>query len=383
MLHETLRGNGFPVNFDFITTQSALDQLLDDVEGASELALDTEFERVRTYHPRLCLIQLAFGTRVVCIDALAELDLGQFWRFLADSPATKVMHAGRQDLELAYTESKRVLDSPAMPKPYVDTQIAAGLLGIGEQVSYAHLVEAHMQVTLAKAHTRTDWTRRPLDPAQLDYAADDVRYLLPVWAKLREQLHAREREHWVTEDSAALIAPELYAVDTSDAWRRVKGARRLPPEPLALLKRLAAWRESQALRRDKPRQWILKDQVLLSLIERRPDSVRTLQRHRDLPAAVARRHGDDLFELLTRPFDSEEVKPPRTYTPVDEGLVRKLMEELRTIAEQEEVCATAIASRREVEQFSRGDDGSRLQSGWRRDFVGESLARTRAAYSAA
>ncbi|MEM9383567.1 MAG: ribonuclease D [Pseudomonadota bacterium] len=362
-----------PMNFDFITTQLALDDLLSDAAGSEEIALDTEFERVRTYHPRLCLIQLAFGTRVACIDALAELDLGAFWQFLADSTATKVMHAGRQDLELAHTESRRALGEPVMPVPYVDTQIAAGLLGIGEQVSYAHLVQERQQITLPKAHTRTDWTKRPLDPAQLDYAADDVRYLLPVWAQLREELRERGREHWVSEDSAALIDPDLYEVDTSEAWRRVKGARRLRPEALALLKRLADWRETRALERDKPRQWVLKDEVLLSLAQRRPDSLRTLQRNRDLPAAVVRRHGEELFALLCEPFAAHEVEPPRSYTPVDEPLVRKLMANLRSLAEQENVCATSIASRRDIEQFSRGHNHTRLERGWRREFVGEGL----------
>ncbi|MEO0421119.1 MAG: ribonuclease D [Pseudomonadota bacterium] len=370
-----------PVNFDFITTQPDLDELLKEAAVAKEIALDTEFERVRTYHPRLCLIQLAFDTRVACIDALAELDLGPFWRFLADSPAIKVMHAGRQDLELAYTESRRALGQPLMPSPYIDTQIAAGLLGIGEQVSYAHLVQERQEITLPKAHTRTDWTQRPLDPAQLDYAADDVRYLLPVWAQLRDELRERDREHWVVEDSAALIDPELYEVDTSEAWRRVKGARRLRPEPLALLKRLADWRESRALERDKPRQWVLKDDVLLGLAQRRPDSLRSLQRHRDLPAAVVRRHGDELYELLCTPFADEEVEPPRTYTPVDEPLVRKLMAQLRALAERENVCATAIASRRDIEQFSRGHSSSRLERGWRSEFVGESLRAVRAEFA--
>lgn len=376
-----MRRSACHLTFDLITTQRSLDALLDEAGRAPAIALDTEFERIRTYFPRLCLIQIAFDTQVVCIDALADLDLTPLWRFLAVTPATKVMHSGRQDLELVYVESAHALGQPTMPAPYVDTQIGAGLLGIDEQISYAALVEALLGVSLAKGHTRTDWTQRPLGTEQLDYAADDVRYLLPVWEALRERLEARARRAWVEEDSAALLHPALYEVDTEAAWRRVKGARRLPPAALAVLKRLAAWREREAVSRNKPRQWILRDDALVALAQSRPKHLAALRQQDAVPAAAVRRYGDELVALVAPPADAAETATPSAPpTPPDETLVRALMETLRAHARDAGICATSIASRREIEQFSRGDGSTRLQRGWRRTFIGEALEAVRAAH---
>lgn len=369
------------MDFELITAQAPLEALLGEAHGTAAIALDTEFERIRTYHPRLCLVQLAFDDRVVCVDGLAELDLTPLWRFLADSEATKVMHAGRQDLELIFAESRRMLGQPAMPAPFADTQIAAGLLGIGEQISYAALARAVLDVDLAKEQTRTDWTRRPLDADQLAYAADDVRYLLPLWHRLQGRLEESARRSWVDEDSAALLDHSLYEVDTAGAWRRVKGAGRLPAHQRALLQRLATWRETQALARDKPRQWIARDDVLLALARTPPRDVAALRRRQDVPAPIARRYGEALVTLLERPVAPEDSATGATsVTPPDETLVRALLKELRARATQANVCPTAIASRKEVEQFAREARETRLDRGWRRAFVGEALAAIRDAY---
>ncbi len=371
------------MSFDYVTTQAALAGLLDELRQAPIIALDTEFERVRTYYPKLCLIQLSTGTRVSCIDTLAQLDLAPLWRLLADTAAPKIMHAGRQDLEIIHLESGRSLGESLMPSPFVDTQVAAGLLGIDEQISYAALVEKELGIALAKAHTRTDWTRRPLDEEQLAYAADDVRYLGAVWDVLHTRLQARGRTGWVEADSEALLDPALYAVDLSDAWKRVKGARRLPPSALARLRRLADWRERRAVAADRPRQWVLRDETLIALAQRPPDSEQQLRQVPGLPPALARRQGTTLLELVRDCGDAETSTSPPPPAIADDRLVKRLLAELRAVAQRESICPTALATRREVEALATGRRRGRLLDGWRHDVVGRALEQIRTDWEAA
>jgi ribonuclease D len=362
------------LSFRYVATADELARLVDTLDAAAFVGMDTEFERVRTYFPRLCLVQLAIDDAISCIDALALPDLGTLWKALAASPALKVLHAGRQDLELVHRESTRTLGHATMPTPLVDTQIAAGLLGIDEQASYAALVERQLGISLAKAQTRTDWTQRPLTDEQLQYAADDVRYLQPVWASMRQQLQALDREAWVVEDCAPLTLAETYEVDEEAAWKRVKGARRLNGNALAAVQGLAAWRERQAITRDKPRQWVLRDEVLLALAEQRPQNARALRQVRGMPAAFAARHGGDLLAVLTDTATTPHQPVAARRIP-DEARVRELLKEIRQIAERESLATSALGTRREIEGLVLGRRDSRLLRGWRREVAGDALLR--------
>jgi ribonuclease D len=366
--------SGTPLSFDYAATAEAITELQHAIGAAAFVALDTEFERVRTYYSKLCLIQLAVDGRVTCVDALAPVDLGPLWLALADSPATKIIHAGRQDLELIHHESARTLQCPTLPHPIIDTQVAAGLLGIDEQISYAALVENELGERLAKGQTRTDWTRRPLTPEQLDYAADDVRFLVPVWQSLERRLDALGRREWIEADCEALTDTTSYAIDTAEAWRRVKGARRLRAPALARLQRLASWREAQAMSRNKPRQWIVRDDVLLTLADRAPTSVGALRAIRDMPVPVVDRYAGPLLELLS-PIDGDAGPGSDNSRPQipDDSLVKRMLALLREIAEREQLCPSVLATRREVERLVAGRRDVRLMQGWRRGVAGERL----------
>jgi ribonuclease D len=364
------------VSFHYADRPEALEDILAAIGDARDVALDTEFERIRTYYPKLCLVQLAVDGRVSCIDALAIEDLGPLWQALSDSRATKVLHSGRQDLELIHRESCRSLGHAILPRPLIDTQIAAGLLGIDEQISYAGLVDHELGISLPKGQTRTDWTRRPLTEDQLEYAADDVRHLVPMWRSLERRLEAGGRREWVAADCAALTEPSLYEIALADAWRRVKGARRLPPRAMAVLKRLAEWREVQAMKRDKPRQWIVKDETLMAIAEQRPADLHTLEKLPGMPRGVVGRYGRPLLELIAGAGDAAPaddgamVSPP---TIPDDRTVRRLLARVRKIAEREAVCPSMLATRREIERLVLGRRDVRLLEGWRRDLAGADI----------
>jgi ribonuclease D len=356
-----------------VATSAELLQALERLAAGDFVALDTEFMRESTYYPKLCLIQAATADYCAVIDPLALSDLEPLWQFLGDRRRTKVLHAARQDLEVMAT----ALRGAALPGPIFDTQIAAALLGHPAQIGYGSLVAERLGHTLAKGHTRTDWTRRPLTPEQLEYAADDVRYLAPLYLDLRDALAAANRLDWLHEETRELEQLDLHRTDPEAAWRRLKGLDRMPPQQRATAKLLAQWRETAAIKHDKPRGWILADDVLREIAERMPATTAELERIRNLPPGVARRRGDEIMSLIERGKqdavnEAAASTPPRPQ-PQELALVTKLMNLARDRALAAKINAETLATRRDVEQlvFSRRAD--HLLSGWRREIIGEPL----------
>ena len=352
--------------------------------GASEfIALDTEFMRESTYYPVLCLIQAATPDACVIIDPLAVKELQALWTLLDDRRRLKVLHAARQDLEVM-SQAPR-LPTPARPEnldsnipgPLFDTQLAAGFLGLPTQIGYGNLVTERLGHTLAKGHARTDWTRRPLSDEQLVYAADDVRYLVPLYANVRAALADNGRLEWLEEESRKLEDPALFRTEPADAWRRVKGLDRLKPAQRLAAKLLASWRESRAMKHDRPRGWILPDDALREIAERLPTTLDELGQLQTLPAGIVRKSGEDLIEIAAQARSDGDSEPPFTLPgkPEAEQLARvtKLMAFVRTQAEEMKIAPELLATRRDIEQlvFSGKTDG--IGSGWRRAVIGERL----------
>jgi len=355
-----------------VTTSAELLHALEQLRDAEFVALDTEFMRESTYFPKLCLVQMATPTHCALIDPLALPDLQPLWDFLNDPSRIKVLHAARQDLEVLSVAMRGALAGPIF-----DTQIAAALLGHPAQIGYGALVAARLDHQLEKGHTRTDWSRRPLSPAQLQYAEDDVRYLVPLYQNLRDALEAAGRTQWLYEETRELESPALHRTEPEAAWKRLKGLDRLRPEQRATAKLLAHWREEAAIKHDKPRGWILADDALREIAERMPGNVADLESVRTLPAGVVRRRGEELVALVTRGRELAQSEPAAFIPPKPEAqklaLVTKLMSLARTTAERMKISPEILATRRDVEQlvFSRRTD--RLGSGWRNDVVGARL----------
>lgn len=360
-----------------VTTSAELLHALEQLRDADFIALDTEFMRESTYFPKLCLVQMAAldpegATRCALVDPLAVPDLQPLWDFLNDRARIKVVHAARQDLEVLAVAMRGALQGPIF-----DTQIAAALLGLPAQIGYGALVAARLDRQLEKGHTRTDWSRRPLSPEQLQYAEDDVRYLAPLYQNLRDALQEAGRVPWLYEETRELESPALHRTEPEAAWKRLKGLDRLRPEQRATAKLLAHWREETAIKHDKPRGWILADDALREIAERMPGQSADLESIRTLPAGVVRRRGEELLALVTRGRELAQSEPAAFIPPKPEAqklaMVTKLMNIARTTAEEMKISPEVLATRRDVEQlvFSRRTD--RLSTGWRKAVIGDRL----------
>ncbi|MDH4133268.1 MAG: ribonuclease D [Gammaproteobacteria bacterium] len=351
---------------ELITAAAELSDLCRALESSDWIALDTEFLRERTYSARLCLVQVATPELIAIVDPLALESLAPLSALLNAPRPRKVLHAARQDLEVFHDIERRV------PAPIFDTQIAAAYLGYDDQIGYAALVAALTGVTLDKAHTRTDWSQRPLSAAQLQYAADDVRYLRPVYETLFERLESRHRLDWVEEDCLRLTDPALYANDPELAWRRLRGGGDLPPARQQALRALAVWREREAQERNLPRAWVVRDETLFDLVHREPSTAQELHGIRGLEDSARRRHGDKILAVLetARHADPVPLWPPHSpLLPGQAALVKQFMAAARTVAEAAELAPAVLATRRDIEQLVRGAALEDIFSGWRADML--------------
>jgi len=357
----------------FIDTAPALEAFCREIQGADWLALDTEFVREKTYYPRLCLIQVAAGQSLACIDPMALPDLGPLSALLHDPKVVKVVHAAHQDLEILFQATGKV------PAPIFDTQVAVSLLGHGDQIGYAKLVQVFLDIELDKGHARTDWSRRPLEIEQLRYAADDVRYLAKVYPMLLEALGEKGRVEWLTEDFENLSRESRYLPDPDNAWRKVKGQKYLKGVQFAVLQALTAWRERQAMSADLPRRWVLSDDVLTEIARRMPTEHGTLVKVRGLEDKTIARHGETLMALVREasalPPSSwpTPVGPSRGIGPEHEELLDVAMGILRHQARINDISPAAIATRKDVEALFRQDPGCNLLQGWRAKLAGHAI----------
>lgn len=334
------------------------------------LAVDTEFKRERTYYPELCLVQIAGQNEIGLIDMLAVSDLGPLTDLIGTAGPLKVFHAADQDIEVLH----QTLDT--IPAPVFDTQIAAALAGLGDQIGYAGLVEALTGTALAKAHTRTDWSKRPLSQQEMAYAADDVRYLAIIYPMLRDRLQSLGRMHWAEADSTALADAEHLAIQPHNAWQRVKAWRRLEPAEQQVLAALSQWREEQAMHDNRPRKWILSDDALVALAQSKPDNHQTLENIKSLPSKTARRHGAALLATigLAAQYPATPLAPAGE--PLDDAqkkCFKKARRALAICARVSGIPAPTLAKRKELEQLVAGQRDLPMLKGWRAEVAGETI----------
>lgn len=360
---------------DVITTTADLEALVAQLSGAEFLAVDTEFMREQTYYSQLCLVQISDGTHHAAIDPLApDIDLAGLWTLLADPKTVKVFHAAHQDLEIFLKEMG------TLPLPLFDTQVAAMVLGHGDQVGYDRLVRAVLKRDLDKSSRFTDWSRRPLSARQVSYALDDVIYLAEMYPKLCDDLDAKGRAHWLDDENARLVDPATYHTAPEDAWKRIK-VRNLKPPALRRMMHLASWRESEAQKRDLPRNRILRDETILDLAGSNPMNNAEFGKIRNFPGGANGKLVAPVLALLREvaAMPDSSLPEPKTEgrTPRPPAAVMELLRVLlKHITDKEGIAPRLIASADELEALALDDNAPvRAQSGWRHEIFGAAALR--------
>ena len=356
----------------FIDTEAELAKFCQHISDTTWMTLDTEFLRERTYYAQLCLIQVATADSIACIDPLAIDDLSPLLELIYQPDIAIVFHAARQDLELFYALRG------SLPPNVFDTQIAATVLGYGDQIGYGNLVKQCINIELDKAHSRTDWSKRPLDAGQIDYAADDVRYLRDVYHILLKELHEKNSLHWLDDDFESLTNSDTYEPDPAMMWKKIKGAGRLKGVQLAILQKLAEWREARAIESNRPRRWILKDEVMLDLAKLTPETTQKLSVIRGLESGTIQRHGKTLIDIVARAKAIPKTQWPTVKKPVflttqQDATVDAMVALLRKFCDEQAIAPAAVASRKDIERVVSGDPSVSLLHGWRNEIVGHHL----------
>jgi ribonuclease D len=356
-----------------ITDTDALGEFCARQMGSGFIAVDTEFMRERTYWPILCLVQIAGPEGAAAIDALApEIDLTPLLDLMANPTTLKVFHAARQDIEIFFNLSGTV------PAPLFDTQIAAMVCGFGDAVSYETLVAKLARASLDKSSRFTDWSHRPLTERQLRYALADVVHLRTVYEELQQRLALNGRATWFAEEMAELANPETYRSDPSEAWRRFRLRGRVDPRFFAVLRELAAWRETAARQRNLPRGRIMRDEAVLEIAAHAPRTIEGLARTRSLGKGVAEgKLGNEIIEAIERGLANVAALPPpepsRGEAPPGLGpLVELFRVLLKQRCEDHQVAQKLLASAEDLEAIAADDDAPvKALSGWRREIFGK------------
>lgn len=356
----------------YISTHLELKGFCERAAAFPAVAIDTEFLRERTYHPRLCLVQAATPDECAVIDPLAIDDLSPLAGLLTDPSVIKVFHACSQDMEVL-CHALGVL-----PAPIFDTQVAAAFLGERMQISYNALVHAFCGVSLPKSESLTDWSRRPLTDSQVEYAVDDVRYLIDAYAVIERRLAELGRVSWVADEIRPLTELSHYAPDPRLAYRRIKRINSCTRRQLGIARELAAWRERRAERQDVPRKWVMSDEVLIALIKRTPRDAGDFRRirgteqlsDRDVEAAMLAIDRGRSCPADRLPAAGHARRAP---SPETESVCDLMYALLRLVSERSGVATALIAGRDELLGYIDHPERSPLREGWRFELVGSLL----------
>ncbi|MEP0964258.1 MAG: ribonuclease D [Roseobacter sp.] len=362
-----------------ITTTEALAEFCKEAAQYEYVTVDTEFLRERTYYSKLCLIQLAMpgddDSTGCLVDPLSQgLSLEPLYELFRDTSVVKVFHAARQDLEIFFVDAK------VFPEPLFDTQVAAMVCGFGEQVGYETLVRRIAKQPLDKTSRFTDWSRRPLTDAQQKYALADVTHLRVIYEFLAGKLEQTGRDRWVQEELTVLTSPETYIIPPREAWRRVK-TRTNSPRFLAIVRELAAFRETHAQERNIPRNRVFKDDALVELASNKPKTHEELGRARLLLREA--RRGDIADGILAAVVagvacSAEDMPKPdrsREKLQVNPALADLLRVLLKAKTESAGVAAKLIAPTADLDAISAGMRDVPALNGWRREVFGEDALR--------
>lgn len=352
-----------PSDYPLVDDPLALRELTERLSDCPMLAIDTEFIREKTFYPELCVLQIATGEFAAAVDCLAAIDLRPLFAALLAADKTWLLHSARQDLEVLFNLAS------GLPQRLIDTQIAAALLGNPLQIGLQSMLQSTLGVSIAKEHTRADWSRRPLTDALLAYALDDVRFLPAAWAELRTRLVDVGRLAWFEEECERLLRLPIQP-DTAALFERTKGAGGLTGKRRSAAMALLDWRETRAQQSNRPRRWILSDDQLVRIAMALPSSPAALRDLPDLPEKLIARSGEAIVNAV-------QNAPATSDTPVvvapEKSEVRSLQSAVKERAASLGIQPELLATRKDINLIAIGQAPAYLIEGWRNAILGDLL----------
>ncbi len=356
-----------------IDTDEQLAAFAKRCQASSYMAIDTEFLREKTYFARLCLLQIAIEDEIAIIDPFPIKNLKVLVEPLTNPKIVKIFHACSQDMEILYH------DLGVVPSPVFDTQVAASIQGKLQQASYASLVSSYCNVPLQKKDSFTDWSRRPLRPSQVEYAADDVRYLPKIWKKMTADLKKENRLSWLDTAFEEITDPAKYEVKPRERFRKLRRVNQLSPRQMAAAREFAAWREERAMKRDVPRKWICSDEQIVEACRREARTIDELYMVRGLRENLRNDDARKVVAAIKRGLECPEEDLPyfgnhnRNEANVD--VIVDLMGAIVHLrAKENHIAVQTLAPHSELVKLARGQrKDCELLKGWRKNVIGNEL----------
>ncbi len=343
------------------------------------LALDTEFIRVDTFHPRLGLIQVCDGHANYLLDPLSITQWEPLQVILMAPTVLKSLHSCSEDL-VVFKEF-----FGTVPRPLFDTQRAAAFLGFGFSISYQNLVKEILGFEVSKDQTRSDWLQRPLSAEQLAYAALDVACMPQMTSFLQERLVTTGRTEWARQEFEQMVlnaSAESGAEEWNQYYQGLGMSWRLNGMQLATLQRLCAWRERIARNKNKPRSWIARDADLIALAERRPAALSELLKIPELPRQLQQRFAQDVLQVIAAPHEGELPVPQlldQPLTTAQRTMLKRLQEKVAEVAGTLGIAPEVLARKKQLQELLLESTAAahlvwpQQMQGWRRELLGKAL----------
>ncbi|WP_105258697.1 MULTISPECIES: ribonuclease D [unclassified Pseudoalteromonas] len=371
------------MEYQLITEQGALDTFVGAISKAKVLAVDTEFMRRRTLYPEIALLQVFDGQHLALIDPLAELDLSALWALLQKPEVLKVLHSPSEDIEVFQNFAGFV------PTPLFDTQFALQLLGSGNCMGFAAMVNARLGIEIDKSESRTNWLQRPLRESQLTYAAADVAHLLPCFEQIVEEINAKGWFDIVIAESQLISQKRAFSTPDDLLYRDVKGAWQLSPRDLAALRELAMWRREKAQRKNLALNFIVKEANMVEIAKRRPSSLNSMRNIPGVDAMEVNRSGREMLACIERAKElSDEQLPPRVMRLMDyrgyKQAAKEIKQKITAVSKATQIPADVFASKKQINQliswnWKLTDDERQILMApdilqpWRSEYLSEAL----------
>lgn len=362
------------MNIIHVASNSSFVEMVERLKGCEFLAIDTEFMRVDTFYPQLALLQIGDGQHEYLIDPLLVTDFSPLFPLLLNEYPRKILHACSEDVEVL----TRLIGGRI--KGLLDTQIAASFMGQGLQIGYQKALLDNLGVDIPKGESRSDWLQRPLSESQINYAALDVKYLPPLYEKLKAGLQKKSLDQWFEQDCQLMLNDFDFSPDSTVMYRDVSNAWRLDRKALAVLKELLVWREREARERDMPRGFLIKNSSLTFLAKQQPSSLQTLSDIPDITPRILRKEGQKIVDVIA---EAQKIRADEWPEPLPAPLPREakgLYDQLKTatkpVAEKTGVPDEVLLRKRHIEALVLGrvDQGSEAAlpvafQGWRGELL--------------